>query len=292
MNQDRRTFIQTSVASAAALSLANTGLAQTKRKIKKTLKFGMINDPNAKSIQEKLQVAKNAGFDAAEPNTIFNANEVKEFIAGAKTVGIHLDAIICSTHWSSPLSDPDPKVVDKTMEGMEISLNNAKAIGADVVLLVPAVVNPKVMYKDAYSRSQERVKELASIAEKLQITIGLENVWNKFLLSPIEFRRYIEEINSPYVKAFFDIGNFNFWSYPQDWIRTLDELIVRMDVKDFDNGSFKFVELLKGTVPWAEAMKACDDIGYEGYLAAEVQGGDQQYLTEAVSKAMDTIIAM
>lgn len=291
MSLDRRGFMQAGLVGAAVLT---TGLpmAAPKRNLKKSLKMGMINDPNAKTIKERLQVAKNAGFVGVEPDYIFDDQTAREMKAAADELGLVLDAIICPTHWGSPLSDPDPKVVDQTMEGMEICLKNAKTIGADTVLLVPAVVTPTVSYQDAYTRSLARVKELAVIAERLGVTIGLENVWNKFLLSPLEFRRYIEETESDYVKAFFDIGNFLFWSYPQDWIRHLNELICHMDIKDFKLSNKSFVPLLEGDVPWKEVMAACDEIGYEGFVAAEVSGGDLKALTENVSKPMDTIFAM
>ncbi|MBD3267439.1 TIM barrel protein [bacterium] len=289
---NRRNAIKAGLLGTAALAAAQPTLAAAKRRIKKTLKIGMINDPKAKTFKEKLQVAKDAGFDGVEPNTLFNSDDVKEIKQAADEVGIALDAIICSTHWRHPLSDPDSAVYGKTMEGMEVSLQNAKDIGADVVLLVPGVVTPHVMYRDAWVNSIARVKELAKTAESMKITIGLENVWNKFLLSPLEYQRYIDLVGSEYVKAFFDIGNFQFWSYPQDWIRTLGDQIVRMDVKDFHNGKRQFTELLQGSVPWKDVMQACDAIGFEGYFAAEVQGGDLNYLKTHVAARMDEIISM
>ena len=203
-----------------------------------------------------------------------------------------IDGIICSTHWGNPLSDPDPKKVETCMEGMRVSIRNAKDMGGDMVLLVPAVVTPKVTYKEAYERSIVKVRELAEYAESMKITIGLENVWNKFLLSPLEFLRYLDEIGSPYVKAFFDVGNIIEYGYPQGWIRTLGDQIARVDVKDYKRNPRAFTPLLKGDVNWPEVMKAFDEIGYEGVFAAEVQGGNLEYLTDIVSKPMDRIIAM
>jgi hexulose-6-phosphate isomerase len=289
---ERRTLLQCGLASCAAMALTGQSLAANQRKIKKTLKMGMIQDPNAKTPKEKFQIAKKAGFDAVEPDYLFSKEEAKSMKKAADEVGIRLDAIICPTHWKHPLSSNKAEDVQTTMDAMEQCMNNATIIGADVVLLVPAVVTPQVMYKEAYIRSKAHVKELAETAERLKVTIGLENVWNKFLLSPLEFQRYLDEVGSEYVKAFFDIGNFNFWSYPQDWIRTLDNQICRMDVKDFDNKKFAFVELLQGSVPWKEVMEACDDIGYEGYFAAEVAGGNLEHLTQKVSQRMDKIISM
>ena len=178
------------------------------------------------------------------------------------------------------------------MASMRRSMVNAKELGGDMVLLVPAVVNPQTQYQDAWTRSVELVKELAEDAEKHDITIGIENVWNKFLLSPLEGKHYIEEIGSERVRFWFDVGNVVLFGYPQDWIRTLGPLIARIDVKDFDSKTKSFVPLQKGSVDWKEVMTAFDEIGFEGYMAAEVSGGDLDYLTEHVSKPMDNIIAM
>lgn len=281
---------------AATVALANS--AQTashgKRNIVKSLKLGMVNGGKNATIEDRLQIAKNAGFAAVEPDTIFDPKQLEETIKAADKVGIKLDAIICSKHWSNPLSDPSPDVRKVCLDAMKTSIDNAKAMGGDMVLLVPGVVTPNVMYKDVWERSIRYTKELAEYAEDKKITIGIENVWNKFLLSPLEYRHFIEEVGSDYVKAWFDVGNVVLFAYPQDWIRTLNEQIVRIDVKDFKmgGGKYDFSKLLDGAVDWKEVMKAFDEIGYEGIFAAEVGGGDQAYLTEFVSQRMDKIIAM
>ena len=292
---NRREFIGTSVAAAAGISaglnvLSSTGAlaAGKKRNITKSLKFGMIGEGN--SIEEKLAIAKKAGFDSVEPDTIYERKTVDEFRKGAEKVGIGIDAIICNKHWSHPLSDPDPEVVKVTMDSMRTSMENAKALGGDMVLLVPAVVKSDVMYADCWTRSVKQIKELAKFAEDMDIMIGIENVWNKFLLSPLEAREYIEEINSPFVRFWLDVGNMILFGFAQDWIRTLDELIARVDVKDFKRDGFKFVNLGEGSVEWPEVMKAFDEIGYEGVFAAEVGGGNLDHLTNIVAKPMDHFI--
>jgi len=126
----------------------------------------------------------------------------------------------------------------------------------------------------------------------MDITIGIENVWNKFLLSPLEAKHFVEEIDSNRVRSWMDIGNVVLYGYPQDWIRTLGPLIARVDVKDFRSKSKSFVPLLDGSIDWPEVMRALDEIKYEGIMAAEVSGGDQKYLTEYVSERMDKILAM
>ncbi len=299
---DRRSFLTTAAAGVlaagglATVAPQRAALAAARTGLRKSLKFGMVSDKDASgkalTIGDRLRVAKETGFVSVEPDTIFDAKQLKEVESGARDAGIGVDAIICSTHWGSPLSDPDPAVWEKTMNGMRVSLQNAKDLGGDMVLLVPAVVNPRVQYGDAWTRSVERIKLLADDAEKAGITIGIENVWNKFLLSPLEAKHYIEEIGSKRVQFWFDVGNVVLFGFPQDWIRTLGPLIARVDVKDFKSDTKEFVPLLDGSVDWPEVMRAFDEIGFEGYFAAEVQGGDANYLTEYVSQRMDKIIAM
>jgi hexulose-6-phosphate isomerase len=295
---NRREFLRRTAAASVAAGLMATKQAQAAPRphLTKSLKFGMVTskgaDGNTLSIEDRFRIAKDAGFESVEPDTIFDAGQLEEVRKASEKFDLPVDAIICSTHWKYPLSDPDPDVYEKTMEGMRVSLQNAKDLGGDMVLLVPAVVNPNVMYRDAWTRSVERIKPLADDADRLGITIGIENVWNKFLLSPLEAKAYIEEIDNERVQFWFDVGNVVLFGYPQDWIRTLGPLIARVDLKDFKADTRDFVPLLDGSVDWPEVMKAFDEIGYQGAMAAEVQGGDQAYLTEYVSERMDTIIAM
>ena len=168
------------------------------------------------------------------------------------------------------------------MEGMRTSLRNAKLWGADTVLLVPAVVNPETSYAQAWERSQQQIRKLIPLAEEAKVIIGIEEVWNKFLLSPLEFARYVDEFNSPWIRAYFDIGNVAIQAYPQDWIRTLGKRIVKVHVKDF---SFKkrlaeFTPLLEGEIDWRAVHAALADIGYQGTATVELSGGDAAYLKD------------
>lgn len=297
---NRRQFLMTSAVAAGAAAGTLTGLTQkahaADRKLIKSLKMGMITskdkDGKPLSIHDRLKIAKKAGFESVEPDTIFRDKQLAEYAKASEKLDFPVDGIICSTHWGKPLSDSDPEIFEQTMKGMRTSMENAKALGGDMVLLVPAVVNPQVQYKDAWTRSVERTKQLAEDAERLNITIGIENVWNKFLLSPLEAAAFIDEIDSNYVKFWFDIGNVVQFGYPEDWIRTLGDRIARLDVKDFKRSNNSFVPLTKGDVDWKAVMTAIDEIGFEGHAAAEVSGGDLDYLTDIVSKPMDTIFAL
>src|SRR5690348_158991 len=139
----------------------------------------------------------------------------------AVAAGIRIDSVMNMDHWKYPLSSSDPGVVEKSLAGMRASLHNAKLWGSEVVLLVPAVVNGQTAYKDAWTRSQTQIRKLLPLAEELKVVIGIEEVWNKFLLSPLEMAKYISEFNSPWIQAWFDVGNVVLYGYPQDWIHTL-----------------------------------------------------------------------
>ncbi len=175
---------------------------------------------------------------------------------------------------------------------METSLRNAKFWGADTVLLVPAVVNPQTSYRDAFVRSQENIRKLLPLAQELKVIIGIENVWNKFLLSPLEFANYVDSFKSPWVRAYFDVGNILLYGYPQDWIRILGKRIVKLHLKDF---SFRknvaaFVALRDGDLDWLAVYRALAEIGYSGTATCELPAGDETYLRE-VSRRVDLILS-
>ena len=160
----------------------------------------------------------------------------------------------------------------------------ARDLGADTVLLVPAVVNENTRYADAYTRSQQHIRKLLPHAERLKVVIAVENVWNNFLLSPLEFARYIDEFRSPWVKAYFDVGNVLAYGWSEDWIRTLGKRIHRVHLKDFRRGPRQFVNLLEGDVNWREVRRALEEVGYTGYLTAELGGGDRDYLRDLAQR--------
>jgi hexulose-6-phosphate isomerase len=177
------------------------------------------------------------------------------------------------------------------MAGMETALRSAKALGAKTVLLVPGIVTETVGYGDAYKRSQEHIRKLLPLAEQLEVIIAVENVWNKFLLSPLEFARYVDEFESPWLKAYFDIGNVIIFGYSQDWIRTLGKRIVKIHLKDFRRKGYQWTNLLEGDVNWKQVRQALGEIGYDGFMTTELDGGDKAYLTD-LSNRIDKIIEM
>jgi len=221
--------------------------------------------------------------------TISRAEEAAEIREASEKTSLRIHSVMNADHWRFPLSSGDRDVVNRSVAGMETSLRNAALWGADAVLLVPAVVDPATSYRDAWVRSQEVIRSrLLPLARELKVIIAVEEVWNKFLLSPLEFARYVDEFDSPWLKAYFDVGNVVFYGYPQDWIRTLAARIVRVHLKDFQldrpNGRFTWRNIGDGDIDWPAVHRAFTDIGYRGYVTTEVAGGDAAYLKDVASR--------
>lgn len=281
---NRRMFLGASMASAAAFAQGGKRLP-----IKKALYISMLGKEG--SYEERFQRARDAGFDEIECATVESQSEAEEIKKAAEKTKLRIHSVMNQAHWKFPLSSSDPSVVDHSMKGMETSLRNANFWGADTVLLVPAVVNPETSYRDAWTRSQAQIRKLLPLAEKMKVVIGIEEVWNKFLLSPLEMARYVDEFKSPWVKAYVDVGNMVFYGYPQDWIRTLDKRIVKLHIKDFQfkDRKAEFVALREGEIDWKAVHKALADVGYKGTATLELGSGDLSYLKE-VSRRFDMIL--
>jgi len=258
--------------------------------IKKAVEYSML--PNSLPIGDRFQLAKDCGFEEIECPTTPEQDKAEEMLAASKKTGLRIHSVMNAEHWRSPLSSADPAVVEKSMEGMRTSLRNAKMWGADTVLLVPAVVNPETTYAQAWERSQRNIKKLIPLAQESKVIIGIEEVWNKFLLSPLEFARYVDEFQSPWIRAYFDVGNIEIWGYPQDWIRTLGKRIVKVHIKDFafKKRQAEFTALLEGEIDWKAVHTALGEIGYNGTATVELSGGNGDYLKE-VSRRFEKILS-
>lgn len=246
--------------------------------------------PKNLSDPEKFALAARCGFDGIEDSPTADLDAARKRGALARHAGVPIHSLVYGG-WQAPLSDPDPNVTAKGLEGMKQALRCAKAFGADAVLLVPALVSETVGYAEAYDRSQKNIRRLLPLAEDLGVTIAVENVWNKFLLSPIEFARYVDEFNHPRLKAYIDVGNMILFGYAQDWVRTVGQRIVRIHLKDFKRKGYQWTNLLEGDVNWPEVRKALAEVGYAGYMTTELRGGDEAYLTDLAAR-IDKIIAM
>lgn len=301
---NRKDFIKSAavLAGAAAMTpLASSasvlqGKPAKRVTLKKSLGLGIIKEGT--SLTDKFKIARELGFDGVELNSPVDYT-MSEILEAKSKTGIELPTVVNKDHWSSPLSDPDPAVRKKCIDSIAKSLQEVKEMGGDTVLVVPGVVNEKVSYEQAYITSQQAIRELIPYAEKTGMQIALENVWNNFLLSPVEAKRYIDEINHPLVGWYFDIGNVLRYGWPEHWIKTLHSRIMKLHIKEFSRElmnskglweGFK-VDLLKGDNNWPVVMKAIREINHQGgWLTAEVNGGDRQRLKE-ISTQMDEIIS-
>jgi len=247
--------------------------------------------PKALSDVDKFALARKCGFEGIEGSPMSDLDAARELGKKARDAGTPVHSIVYGG-WGAPLSDPDPDKVKKGLAGMETALKSAKALGATAVLLVPAIVTETVSYGDAYKRSQANIRKLLPLAEDLDVIIAVENVWNKFLLSPLEFVRYVDEFESPHLRAYFDIGNVIIFGYSQDWIRTLGKRIVKMHLKDFKRSGYKWTNLLEGDVNWPQVRKAINEVGYNGFMTPELGGNKDEDYIQDLSARVDKILAM
>jgi L-ribulose-5-phosphate 3-epimerase len=237
--------------------------------VKKAIYFGSL--PAKLSLPDRFALAKRAGLDGVEiPSDYETQEQVEAVAAAAAEAGVKIHSVMCSSHWAFPLSSTDEAVRLKACDGVRHALSVAKWADADTVLVVPGVVNEDVSYGAAYEISHKSIREIIPAAEEVGIKLGLENVWNKFLLSPLEMRDYIDSFESDLVCAYFDVGNILLYGYPHQWIEILAERICKIHIKDFNVGKRDFVPLLTGDVDWPRVMNSLRGVGYNGYITAEL----------------------
>jgi L-ribulose-5-phosphate 3-epimerase len=287
----RRDFLKLTVAGTAALGALPASFGATPAQgggKKLALDKGLVYDmlPSKLSVPDRFKLARDTGFKIVQAPTTPDQRAAEELKKGADAAGVRIDSVMNMAHWKYPLSSSDPSVVKTSMDGMRTSLHNAKLWGSDAVLLVPAVVNPQTSYHEAWVRSQGEIRKLVPLAEELKVVIAIEEVWNKFLLSPLEMRTYIDEFRSPWIKSWFDVGNVVLYGYPQDWIRTLGKRIAKLHLKDFkvEDSRFEWVDLGDGQVMWPAVRQALIDIGYAGSAICELKSGDEAYLRDLSSR--------
>jgi hexulose-6-phosphate isomerase len=294
----RRDFMRVTGSFLTGATLVATTSACTadsnERRIKKALKFSMVEEGS--SVLERFRLLKKLGFDGVELDSP-NSFDDQEVLQARDETGLLIPGVIDSVHWSEPLSDPDPAVRQAGLEGLKTALRDARTYGADTALLVPAVVDKNTSYDEAYVRSQAEIRKVLPLAEEVGVKIAVENVWNNFLLSPLEMARYLDEFESPWIGAYFDVGNVVNYGWPEQWIRILGHRVLKLDIKEFSRqkrdeeglwAGFE-VKIGEGDCDWPAVMEALVEIGYEGWGSAEVTGGGAERLEE-ISERMDRVL--
>jgi hexulose-6-phosphate isomerase len=297
----RRDFLKRvgSVGVAAVLPLAANALDAhaKKRDLKKGLWYATAF---GKSALGKFQAIKAAGFDGVEPPSHLDQGEV---VRARDETGLAIPSVSCG-HLSRGLSSASAAERAKAAEGVKQALRDAKRYGASSILVVPGVVNENTSCADAYTRTQVELRKAVPLAEELGVKMAFENVWNHFLLSPLEAARYVDEFNSPAVGWQFDVGNMVYIGWSEQWIRILGKRILKIHIKEFsrkkanEEGLRKgfAVEYLEGDCDWPAVMKALDDIGYRGWAIAEPawrpEGVDNATRLKQIAGKMDRIFAL
>jgi hexulose-6-phosphate isomerase len=265
----------------------------------------------AKPIIEALREARAAGYEALEPALAEGGElgletdeaSVRAIARMADAEGVRIQSVATGLLWAWPLTSNDPAVRARGLAICRKLIDAAAWLGAGAVLVIPGAVDvffrpgaPVTPYADVYERAIDAIGELEPYARERSVAIGLENVWNRFLMEPSSMCSFIDLFDSPWVGAYLDTGNCTAFGYAEHWIRMLDHRLKRVHFKDYRRdagGASGFVDLLAGDVNWPEVVAALDEVGYDGPVTAEMIPGYKHYpevLIQNTSRAMDAIL--
>lgn len=277
------------------------------------------------SIEECMVLAKDAGFEGIELalsakghlSLTSSDEEIVSIRKKAEEIGININSLATGLYWQYSLTSDQEYIRNKAKEVVKRQLDIAALLGADCILACPGAVGvdfkPEdvvpdadeieffagseiIDYDVAYERARDAFIELAPYAAEKQVYIGVENIWNKFLLSPLEMRTFIDEIDSQWVGVYLDVGNMVLFGYPEHWIKILGSRIKKVHFKDFRidaKGLAGFVDLLAGDVNWVRVIDEFEKIGYQGWANAEMTPTYKYYTDQMIyntSSSMDKIL--
>jgi L-ribulose-5-phosphate 3-epimerase len=286
----RRHFLEKGALAGAGLlagpALNSEALAAKKRAganrgvIFKAVKGGKSVNP------DKLAELKELGFDGIEGSSpgMEDPAGVRKMVADA---GLRMHGVVDNVHWKQRLSSPDAAVREIGRAALEQSIRDAKAVGGSSVLLVPGRVSgDDETHDDVWNRSIVEIRKVLPVASELGIRVLIETVWNGFCESPEVYRDYLDEIDSPWVGAYFDIGNMQKFAPAHEWIRTLGARTVKLDVKDWGVES-KFCPLGQGDVDWAEVRVGLKETGFSGWATREGSDGGVENTARLMDELLD-----
>ena len=293
----RRSFLKLTAGAAAAAAFVPPAHAARKRNLRKAIMYSTIGVTG--SPLERFRAMKAAGFEGVEPMGAMNRDEV---VAALRETGLKAASVCDHIHWVKPLSAPDEATRKLGLEGLILSLHDAKAYGATSVLLVPGVARNGVTYEQCFERSIAEIRKAIPVAKELGVKIAIENVGNDFIMKPEQAVQYLDAIDSEWVGWHFDIGNVGRLGIPAEkWIDALGKRILKIHVKDFvapppGKTMDRTIrpKLLDGATNWPGVMAALDRIGYEGWGISEQpreQAADVDTARD-LAQRMDRIFAL
>ncbi len=294
---NRRKFVKSAVLSSVASISRFPGslsvdrwfqesVSGPRRQLRKSVKWGMVQAGG--SVLEKFQIQKDLGYDGIEfvsPTDI----DLKEVVAASRETGLPVHGLVNQKHWEIRMSSPDGQQREQAVKIMQQCLRDCQQLGGDSVLLVPGrVAGEEETHDDVWKRSATCIRQLIPVAKNLKVKILIENVWNGFCKQPQELRDYIDELDSPWVQVYFDIGNARKFAPSEEWIQVLGSRIAKLDVKDWGekNG---FCKIGDGDVNWSAVCKQLDQLEFKGWCTAEVAGGGIDRLQE-IGQRMDRVL--
>jgi hexulose-6-phosphate isomerase len=290
----RRHFLSTLAAVSASAPLPLRAQATAPLPIKLALKCGMAEFGS--TLEQKFRILKELGYDGVELDSPGGQNK-GEALAASRATGLPIHGVVDSIHWKTRFSDPDITVREAALQGLLIAIRESHACGGSAVLLVPGTVDAKTSHDEAWARSIEGIRQALPLASELGVHILIENVWNRMFYaedggntqSAVRLAKYIDEIDSPWVGSYFDIGNHQRFAKPAEWIRTLGRRIVKLDCKDWSvKGGF--CEIGGGDIDWPEVRQALRDVRYSGWATAEVTGGDKARCAEILAQMKKNLL--
>lgn len=267
------------------------GAAIAQARTRKAVKYHMLG--SEASITERFRIFRDAGFGGVEFRSP-NDYDTDAIVRARDETGLEVIGVVAG--WKN-FGSTDQEVLDQSHAELETALRDAAAYGGSLCLLVPETVNAEMSYDQAYEQSVREIRKALPLAEELGIRIGIENVWNNFLLSPLEFARYVDEFDSEWLGAYFDIGNVVKLGWPEQWIRILGDRILRLDTKGFSReimdesgpGAGFQADIGEGSVDYAAVRAALDEIGYDGWVTAEESGGGADRMRQ-ISGQLDAVL--
>ena len=301
---NRRSFLKAAAGAAAtAAFIPHAHCATTKRNLRKAIMYSTIGVKGR--VLEKFRAMKEAGFEGIEPMGGMNRDEV---LAAFKATGLQAASVCCHTHWEKPLSAPDEATRKIGLEGLVVSLRDAKAYGATSVLLVPGVARNGITYKECFERSIVEIRKAIPVAQETGVKMAIENVGNNFINTPEQAVDYLDAINSEWVGWHFDIGNHGRLGPPERWVDVLGKRILKIHVKEFvvapppaadpaaksKSSARERPKLLDGDNNWPAIMAALDKAGYTGWAISEQPGNQAADVETArdLAQRMDRIFAL